>query len=177
MSFRELIKSDFLAYNNSKSFLKEYFHTRGLRITFWLRLTQYARQKNKLLYYPVRFIYGRISRKYGVHIPIAVPVGKALKIFHGFGLVVNSLSIIGEHVILQHEVTLAGNGKGAPVIGDHVKLMPGCKIIGKVKIGNNVIVGANSVVTKDVPDNAVVAGIPSRILYFVDEQGNKLPTG
>lgn len=53
-----------------------------------------------------------------------------------------------------------------PVIGDNVDLTAGCKVIGKVTIGNNVIVAPNSVVVKDVPDNAIVTGIPAKILKF-----------
>ena len=62
-------------------------------------------------------------------------------------------------------VTVGGaRGKGAPIIGDNVVLSAGCKIIGNVKIGNNVFVGANAVVVKDVPDGATVAGIPAKII-------------
>lgn len=53
-----------------------------------------------------------------------------------------------------------------PVIGDNVDLTAGCKVIGRVNIGNNVIVAPNSVVVKDVPDNAIVTGIPAKILKF-----------
>lgn len=52
----------------------------------------------------------------------------------------------------------------APTIGDNVVVYAGAKIIGGVHIGNNVIIGANAVVTKDVPDNCVVAGVPARII-------------
>lgn len=51
-----------------------------------------------------------------------------------------------------------------PVIGDNVEINAGARVLGPVRIGNNVIIGANSVVVKDVPDNCVVAGIPARII-------------
>lgn len=57
-------------------------------------------------------------------------------------------------------------GVKVPIIGDNVMLFSGCKILGDVKIGNNVVVGANAVVVKDVPDNAVVAGVPAKVLNF-----------
>ena len=57
-----------------------------------------------------------------------------------------------------------GYQEGKPVIGNNVLFGVGCKVIGKIKIGDNVIIGANAVVTHDVPDNVVVAGIPAKIL-------------
>ena len=55
-------------------------------------------------------------------------------------------------------------GFASPKIGDNVKMTVGCKVIGNVMIGNNVTVGANAVVTKNIPDNAVVVGIPAQII-------------
>ena len=55
---------------------------------------------------------------------------------------------------------------GTPTIGDNCIIYPGAKIFGKITIGNNVVIGANAVVNKDVPDNAVVAGVPARIIRY-----------
>ena len=55
--------------------------------------------------------------------------------------------------------------------GDRVQFGVGCKVIGNVHLGNNVVIGANAVVTKDVPDNCVVAGVPAKILRKLDENG------
>ena len=57
-------------------------------------------------------------------------------------------------------------GKGHPVIGDNVVAYAGAKIIGNVHVGNNVVIGANAVVTKDVPDNAVVVGVPAKVINY-----------
>lgn len=77
---------------------------------------------------------------------------------------------IGENCNIGQGVTIgiAGRGekKGVPQIGNKVYIAPGAKIIGKIIIGNNVMIGANSVVTKDVPDNAVVAGVPAKIISY-----------
>ena len=59
-----------------------------------------------------------------------------------------------------------GDKKGCPIIGDRVYIGAGAKVIGKVRVGNNVAIGANSVVTKDVPDNAVVGGVPAKIINY-----------
>ena len=65
-------------------------------------------------------------------------------------------------------------GKGSPIIGNNVLLFAGAKIIGNVRIGNNVVVGANAVVTHDVPDNAVVVGIPAKVINYNGKKINKL---
>ena len=57
-----------------------------------------------------------------------------------------------------------GKKKGYPQLGDNVYIGPGAKIIGAIRIGNNVAIGANCVVTKDIPDNAVVVGIPGKVI-------------
>ena len=64
-----------------------------------------------------------------------------------------------------------GKNKGYPTIGDNVYIGPGAKIIGAVKIGNNVAIGANTVVTKDIPDNACIGGVPARILSMEGAEG------
>ncbi len=63
-------------------------------------------------------------------------------------------------------VTIGGKSRWyeVPIIGDNVDISTGAKILGPVRIGNNVIIGANAVVVKDVPDNCVVAGIPAQII-------------
>lgn len=56
------------------------------------------------------------------------------------------------------------------VIGDNVELAVGSKVIGKIRIGNNVVVAPNAVVVKDVPDNAIVGGVPAKIIRIVDKK-------
>ncbi len=103
----------------------------------------------------------------GVSLPPAVPVGPGLHIGHTGLIVINHGVKIGKNLSIAHGVTLgtAGVGKtGAPVIGDNVFIGAGAKIIGNISVGNNVKIGANAVVTKDVPDNATAVGIPARVL-------------
>ncbi|WP_202807026.1 serine O-acetyltransferase [Planktothrix agardhii] len=63
-----------------------------------------------------------------------------------------------------------GEKSGCPVIGDQVFIGPGAKIFGKIRIGNDVAIGANAVVTKDLPDNAVAMGIPAKIISYEGSQ-------
>ena len=67
-----------------------------------------------------------------------------------------------------------GNNRypGLPIIGNNVRISKGAIVFGGITIGNNVTVGANAVVTKPVPDNAIVAGVPAKILRFKDENGD-----
>ena len=91
-----------------------------------------------------------------------------VKFCHYGTIVINENSIIGKNVTLHHGCTLGcifeGAHKGSPVLGNHVVMFPGRKVVGNVHIGNNVVIAANSVLTKDIPDNCIVGGIPARIL-------------
>lgn len=89
----------------------------------------------------------------------------------GMGVVIHPNTVIGENcTIYQHSTFGEAHGKntaiGAPTIGDNVMVGVGAAILGPVKIGNNVSIGANAVVIHDVPDNAVVAGVPAEIKRY-----------
>ncbi len=108
--------------------------------------------------------------KFGISIPYETKIDSGLYIGHFGGIVVSGKSIIGKNLNISQGVTLGmanrGPNKGYPVIGDNVYIGPGAKIVGAVKIGNNVAIGANCVVTKNIPDNAVVVGVPGKIISY-----------
>jgi serine O-acetyltransferase len=95
-------------------------------------------------------------------------IGKRFFIDHGAGVVIGETAEIGNDVTLYHGVTLGGTTwnqiKRHPTLGDHVLVGAGAKILGAITLGNNVRVGANSVVVKDVPPCCTVIGIPGRII-------------
>ena len=100
-------------------------------------------------------------------------IGKILFIDHGMGVVIGETSEIGDNVTIYHMVTLGGispsvnsneqrNIKRHPTLKDNVVVGSGAQILGPVTVGKNAKIGANAVVTKDVPENAVMVGIPAK---------------
>lgn len=90
-------------------------------------------------------------------------IGAGLRIMHGFSTIINAKSI-GKHCVISQQVTIGWSQSGLPTIGDYCKVYAGAKILGGVKIGDDVWIGANSVVTKDVPAHSVVVGIPAQVI-------------
>jgi serine O-acetyltransferase len=94
----------------------------------------------------------------------AFDIGGGLYIQHGFATMIAAKSI-GENCWINQQVTIGYNGQGdPPVIGDNVTITCGAKVLGDIRIGNNVIVGANAVVIHDVSDNCVVGGVPAKTI-------------
>lgn len=102
-----------------------------------------------------------------------IPIGKGFRLGHGFDTIIDAVSI-GENVTVMQQVTIGrskgGNRSGIPIIGNNVFIGAGAKIIGNIKIGNNVIIGANACVTHNIPDNAIVGGIPAKIINYEGEK-------
>lgn len=94
-------------------------------------------------------------------------IGKGMWIAHPFATIINAESI-GDNFSCIQCTTIGAKENGRPTIGDNVSLGANVTIIGPVHIGNNVVVGAGSVVVKDVPDHAVVAGNPARVIKFLN---------
>jgi serine O-acetyltransferase len=104
----------------------------------------------------------------GIDVNICATVGPGLYIGHFGGIFISGAAVIGENCNISQGVTvgLAGRGdqRGAPVIGNRVYIAPGAKIFGPIRIGDDVAVGANAVVTKDLPPGATAAGVPARVI-------------
>ena len=81
-------------------------------------------------------------------------------------MVINNRTIIRNNVIFSQFLNIGTNHNTPAIIGDNVYLGPGVCIVENVKIGNNSTIGAGAVVTKDVPENATVAGVPAKILNY-----------
>ena len=109
----------------------------------------------------------------GIEIHPKAKIGKNLFIDHGMGVVIGETSEIGDNVTIYHMATLGGispsvnsneqrNIKRHPTLKDNVVVGSGAQILGPVTVGKNAKIGANAVVTKDVPENAVMVGIPAK---------------
>ena len=109
----------------------------------------------------------------GIEIHPRANIGKNLFIDHGMGVVIGETSEIGDNVTIYHMATLGGNSpsvnsneqrniKRHPTLKDNVVVGSGAQILGPVTVGKNAKIGANAVVTKDVPENAVMVGIPAK---------------
>lgn len=119
-------------------------------------------------YLIARYISEKAKRKTGIEIHPGAIIGKGLFIDHGTGVVIGETAIIGDNVTMFHGVTLGGTGKEKgkrhPTIGNNVFIGSGAKLLGNINIGDNVKIGANAVVLKDVPSNATVVGVPGKIV-------------
>ncbi len=107
----------------------------------------------------------------GIEIHPAAEIGKNLFIDHGTGVVIGQTAVIGDEVTIYHGVTLGGvgksgsvNGKRHPTIGNQAIIGAGAQVLGDVTVGEGAKVGANSVVTKDIPPHATAIGIPARVV-------------
>lgn len=111
----------------------------------------------------------------GIEIHPGARIGRRFFIDHGMGVVIGETSEIGDDVLLYQGVTLGGTGnetgKRHPTLGNRVVVGTGAKILGNIKIGDNVRIGAGSVVVHPVPDHSTVVGIPGRVVRMRDQDG------
>lgn len=146
---------------------------RFLRILRWL---EYYTNKKKRIWdyfpYSILFVLFRRERlRTGLQLNVNT-IGKGLYIPHFAGGIYANCEKMGDNCIISTGVVLGnkGGGKnpGRPTIGDNVEICVGAKVIGSVYVGNNVIIAPNSVVVSDVPDNAIVSGVPAKIIKIKD---------
>ncbi len=173
---------DFLrAYKNydpaARSMLEVALLYPGPRAMFFHRLAHFF--YNLKLYFIARLISeaSRLSTLIEIH--PGAKIGKRFVIDHGAGIVIGETAEIGNDCVVYHGVTLGGVStskvKRHPTLGDKVMIGAGAKILGPINLGSNVKVGANSVVTKDVPSDVVVAGIPARVINSAPILKNDAP--
>lgn len=119
-------------------------------------------------YFWARYLSEKAKRKTGIEIHPGATIGKNFFIDHGTGVVIGQTTIIGDNVMLYHGVTLGGTkniqGKRHPTILNNCIIGAGAKVLGNITIGENSKIGAGSVVTKDVPNNSIVVGIPGKCI-------------
>ncbi len=148
--------------NGSVDLLSSELHKYGAMDLYRLSRTAYLEGFLEGAYYIQNFIFN----KYNCRIPFRARIGEGTRMgIGGIGAVIHPDSIIGTDCVIAQNVTLGSRagGNGTPVIGNNVFIAPGAKLFGG-KVGSNVVIGANSVVLDEIPDNCVVAGVPARIV-------------
>lgn len=166
------LSEDLKRFDNKKPTLKDWFlHNESWYIFHYirhLRYVEYYQGRNKLLFLWHFFRYKRLGFKLNMTI-YPNTIGPGFRIFHAGGFV-----HVGPNVRIGNNCTMLpgvvfGNRTKEPdnrpvIVGDNCYFGLDVKILGDVHIGNNVTVGANAVVTKDIPDNAIVGGVPAKII-------------
>jgi len=100
----------------------------------------------------------------GADIPINCQIGGGLLMPHPNGIVIHPDATIGPNCLLFQQVTIGQSKGGVPIIGGHVDIGAGAKVLGAISIGDHAVIGANAVVLSDVPSGATAAGVPAVVV-------------
>lgn len=146
----------------------------GISFSIAFRLCQHYKGRNKFLFYFFFSLYRRIKYRYGIDISYRTKIGKGLYIGHAGGIVIHGDAVIGENFTLSQGVTIGilnrGRAAGIPNIGNNVFVGPGAVILGGISVGDDALIGTNSVVHFNVPASSVVAAPASQV---VSQKGSK----
>ncbi|MDY0195435.1 MAG: serine O-acetyltransferase [Sulfurovaceae bacterium] len=185
MSLFTLIREDFVTVKKNDpalhSNIELFFNYPGLWALFFYRIAN-SLYRHNVPYLP-RLISAIGQFLTVVDIHPAATIGRRVFIDHGVGIVIGETAVIEDDVLIYQQVTLGGvsleKGKRHPTIKSGTVIGAGAKILGNIIVGNNVKIGANSVVVKNVPDNSTAIGIPARIIAKGFDKSllshNKLP--
>lgn len=181
---KEYIRHDF--YRNLEScsrkdiFKAFFFKSSTKSLLLYYRLCHYwaelpKRNPLQLVCHSYCYLrFQKLQRNCGIELNQHTQIGYGLRLPHKGGIIIHPQAVIGNNCEIMQGVTIGNNilksRDEVAVIGDEVLLCAGAKIIGGVHIGNTVVVGANAVVTKDVPDHTVVAGIPAKEIRKCDDR-------
>jgi serine O-acetyltransferase len=162
------IKADLYRHEgktDTKTFYLSLFKHKGFLLTTSYRWGQYIVAKNVQPFVFLFQLYYKFLQIFlSAELPLKTKLGPGVYFVHLLGTVFHEKAVIGKNLHITHNVTIGATGKGYPVIGNNVVIMPGAKIFGKITVGDNAVIGANAVVSKDVPENAIMAGVPARVL-------------
>lgn len=133
----------------------------------WVYLMTHFKCFRNLFYYRIgniHYIFSFLCQKEKtLFLDSKAIIGERLFLQHSFSTILNP-ERMGKGCMIYQQVTIGATNEGRPIIGDNVSIYAGAIIIGRIKIGNDVIIGANSLVNKDVPDNCTVVGVPAFIV-------------
>jgi serine O-acetyltransferase len=128
--------------------------------------------RSKVLRAPWTIVYlvlhKLVEMFFGITIGSSARIGRRLSIEHHGCIVVHGAAVMGDDCVIRQGVTVGNTGpadpSGAPRIGNRVHIGAGAKVLGRIVIGDDVVIGANAVVIRDVPAKSVVGGVPARVL-------------
>lgn len=156
--FLSLYRSDIKRYGNNKvlAYLK-----------IWHFLFRKAQTKKGLFRTLYKVLFRLHSRRHGIEIPSCTRIGKGLYLGHAYNITVNGAAVIGENCHLHKGVTIGleprGKRRGTPKIGDRVSICVNATVVGKITIGDDVIIAPGALVNCDVPSHSIVIGNPCSI--------------
>lgn len=158
------IRADFATYQQD-------WTAQGFWVMLVYRFGRWRYQINNTLFrklcsFVYKFLYKLVQILTGIEFPCEVEIGEGFVIDHFGGIVVSGYAKFGHHCRIRNGVVVGLKNVEdpcAPVFGDYVDIGAGAKILGNIKIGNHVTIGANAVVLCDVPDNSIAVGVPAKI--------------
>ncbi|KCY22977.1 bacterial transferase hexapeptide family protein [Acinetobacter baumannii 21072] len=162
------IKSDLYRYYGKISlylFFKCYFLNRGFNYTVWFRLTSAKGFVGKFS----RLVLARKTFKTGIDINPKTKIGYGLYIGHGGPVIINGTAVIGNNCNLSQFTTIGSMSNNAAIIEDNVYIGPQVCILENVRIGEGAMIGAGSIITKDVEKNKVAVGNPAKVIKDVQQ--------
>lgn len=176
-NLRDIIKKDLLRCSGGNgviTFLKFFFKNPSFRFLVIKRSIQHMSKFNPIR--SVLLLYSKkLKVKYGFQIPPMTKIGSGFVINHFGNIVINQGVVIGNNCSISQGVTMGkvdrGQLKGNPTIGDRVWIGANAVIVGKITIGNDVLIAPLSFVNFDVPNNAIVAGNPAQIINYNTSAG------
>jgi serine O-acetyltransferase len=170
VSIRASIRADLLAARTrdpaARGYAQPFLYYKGFHALQAYRVANWLWQHGR--HTLAAHLQNRISEAFGVDVHPAARIGSGVLIDHGTSVVIGETAVVEDNVSLLHEVTLGGTGKETgdrhPKVRRGVLIGAGAKILGNIEIGRGAKVGAGSVVLRDVPPHATVAGIPARVV-------------
>lgn len=151
------------------SFTKAFLFKPGYRFMVLYRYCNSYSSKSPIGFL-IRIWYRNIQVKYGFQIPHTCKIGIGLFMGHYGNIIINQKSIIGDNCNIAQGVTIGninkGSKKGSPTIGNEVWIGANSVLVGKITVGNNVLIAPLSYINFDVPDNAIIIGNPGKVVSY-----------
>ena len=178
-----MFKSDILKYKkySGKSSLVLFLTTQGLWAIFIYRISNYIyNSRIPLIIKKILLLLSILWQKWieiitGISIPYSCKIGHSFYIGHFGGIIINANAVIGNNCNISQGVTIGVSGRGehrgVPIIGDNNYIGANAVIVGKINIGNNCVIAANSLIIESLKDNCTVIGVPSKVINYKGSKG------